>query len=98
MEIPTFPILQAVIVSGLSILVAMPLLSLYWKLHDATIGIAAPTPDDYSHMAGILSTISKIAKLVIFSLAPNGGIFFAGAFSAFLGRLSAIVIRSMLSK
>jgi len=73
-----------VIVSGLSIFLAMPLLSLYWKLHDATIGI--------------LASISKITSLVIMSLAPNGWVLFVGACTGFLGSLSAIVIRSMLSK
>ena len=39
-----------------------------------------------------------ITSLVIISLAPNGWVLFVGACSGFLGTLSAIVIRSLLSK
>merc|ERR1712226_320407 len=62
----------------------MPLLSLYWKVHDATIGV--------------LATLSKITSLVIISMAPNGWVLFLGACCGFLSSLAAIVIRSMLSK
>jgi len=72
------------IVSGVSIFLVMPVLSLYLKVHDATIGV--------------LATISKITSLVIISLAPNGWVLFVGACSGFLSTLSAIVIRSILSK
>jgi len=72
------------IVSGISIFLVMPVLSLYLKVHDATIGV--------------LATISKITSLVIISLAPNGWVLFVGACSGFLSSLSAIVIRSILSK
>ena len=72
------------IVSGVSIFMVMPVLSLSLKVHDATIGV--------------LATLSKITSLVIISLAPNGWVLFVGACSGFLGTLSAIVIRSLLSK
>jgi len=73
-----------ILVSGVSLFLAMPLLSLYWKVHDATIGV--------------LATLSKITSLVIISIAPNGWVLFLGACCGFLSSLAAIVIRSMLSK
>ena len=77
----------------------MPLLSFYWKVHDATIGVVA--------------TCSKVTSLVVMSLAWNGNdltifvnlymsrlgwVLFLGACLGFLSAFAAIVIRSMLSK
>lgn len=73
-----------IIVSAVGAFIVMPLLSFYWKVHDATIGI--------------LATISKVVSLVIMSLAWNGWVLFLGACSGFLSAFAAIVIRSMLSK
>jgi hypothetical protein len=48
----------SLVVSAVGAFIVMPLLSFYWKVHDATIGI--------------LATISKVVSLVIMSLAWNG--------------------------
>jgi len=73
-----------IIVSGVAAFVVMPLLSFYWKVHDATIGI--------------LATCSKVISLVVMSIAWNGWVLFLGACLGFLSAFAAIVIRSMLSK
>jgi len=72
------------IVSGIGAFLVMPLLSFYWKVHDATIGVIA--------------TCSKVTSLVVMSLAWNGWVLFLGACLGFLSAFAAIVIRSMLSK
>ena len=46
------------VVSAIAAFIVMPLLSFYWKVHDATIGI--------------LATVSKVLSLVVMSLAWNG--------------------------
>jgi len=74
----------SIIVSAIGVLIVMPLLSFYWKVHDATIGI--------------LATCSKVFSLVIISLAWNGWVLLFGASSGFLSAFAAIVIRSMISK
>ena len=70
--------------SAVAAFIVMPLLSFYWKVHDAAIGL--------------LATCSKIVSLVIISIACNGWILFVGSCAGFLSAFSAIVIRSMLSK
>ena len=78
----------------------MPLLSFYWKVHDAEIGI--------------LASCSKVVSVVVMSLAWNGNsimhwflpnmrfllgwILFLGSCLGFLYVFAAIVIWSMLSK
>ena len=62
----------------------MPVLSFYFKMHDAALGI--------------LSSCSKIISLIIMSIAWNGSILFLGSVSGFLSAFASIVIRSMLSK
>jgi len=73
-----------IIVSAIAAFIVMPLLSFYWKVHDATIGI--------------LATMSKVLSLVVMSLAWNGWVLFLGACLGFLSAFASIVIRSMLSK
>jgi PCFT/HCP family folate transporter-like MFS transporter 1/3 len=73
-----------IIVSAVAAFIVMPLLSFYWKVHDATIGI--------------LATSSKVLSLVVMSLAWNGWVLFLGACLGFLSAFASIVIRSMLSK
>ena len=57
----------------------MPLLSFYWKVHDAAVGL--------------LATCSKIVSLVIISIAWNGWVLFLGSCAGFLSAFSSIVIR-----
>ena len=70
--------------SAVAAFLVMPLLSFYWKVHDAAVGL--------------LATCSKIVSLVIISIAWNGWVLFVGSCAGFLSGFSAIVIRSMLSK
>ena len=72
------------VVSAVAALIVMPLLSFYWKVHDAAVGL--------------LATCSKIVSLVIISIAWNGWVLFVGSCAGFLSAFAAIVIRSMLSK
>ena len=70
--------------SAVAAFLVMPLLSFYWKVHDAAVGL--------------LATCSKIVSLVIISIAWNGWVLFLGSCAGFLSAFSSIVIRSMLSK
>ena len=70
--------------SAVAAFLVMPLVSFYWKVHDAAVGL--------------LASCSKIVSLVIISIAWNGWVLFAGSCAGFLSAFSAIVIRSMLSK
>ena len=72
------------VVSAVAAFLVMPLLSFYWKVHDAAVGL--------------LATCSKIVSLVIISIAWNGWVLFLGSCAGFLSAFSSIVIRSMLSK
>jgi len=73
-----------IVVSAAAAFIVMPLLSFYWKVHDALIGV--------------ISTVSKVASLIVISVANDGWILFIGACLGFLSSLASIVIRSMLSK
>jgi len=73
-----------IVVSAIAAFIVMPIISVYFKMHDAAIGI--------------LSSCSKIVSLLIMSVAMNGWVLFVGSVCGFLAAFSSIVIRSMLSK
>jgi len=73
-----------IVVSAIAAFIVMPIISLYFKMHDAAIGI--------------LASCSKIVSLLIMSVAMNGWVLFVGSVCGFLAAFSSIVIRSMLSK
>jgi len=73
-----------IVVSAIAAFIVMPIISIYFKMHDAAVGI--------------LSSCSKIVSLLIMSVAWNGWVLFVGSVCGFLSAFSSIVIRSMLSK
>ena len=58
MELSLIPQSSLFFVSAVGAFIVMPLLSFYWKVHDATIGI--------------LASSSKVVSVVVMSLAWNG--------------------------
>ena len=80
----------------------MPLLSFYWKVHDATIGVCATCSKVISLIVMCIAWNGKIAVITItyLQLINNfeGWVLFLGACLGFLSAFAAIVIRSMLSK
>ena len=74
----------SIIISGIGVFIAMPILSFHLKLHDALVGF--------------LASCSKMISLLITSIAWNGLVLFMGSLTGFFFAFSSIVIRSMLSK